>query len=396
MKKRKIIPAVLAILLIIGAGAYFGIQTYVRNRIVQALEELPTSAGNNDALAISSIDYSGLDFTLATRSIDLDDLRISGTMSMGGQKCGFAAQVKRARLAPVSETAIGHADLTGIGLQAQDQGDLSLSTLSLDDIAIPDEYFFSGPASDGLADRLLALPRPLFGKANLANLKIQPARDETPAVADSASIVWKSNLPLDFAVNLPAFSLPRTDMESLLGFALPGNGTLGGSLACSLAAAPNLPGASAAALKLSLSRLCDLDLSFTVQGISGFSWLSLLRDATFSDVYLTYHDSGLMACIARRLMPVAGAAAMALKIGARNLFRADGGHESATLSAIEAFIDRPGTLSCRSLAPFTPARALEAMSFGRLGSLFAIQAQPGPASLGQEMQGEPRHQEPAR
>ena len=215
-------------------------------------------------------------------------------------------------------------------------------------------------------------------------------------MAESATLTWKSNLPLEIAVDLPSFSVPGADVESLLGLALAGGKGLSGSFACSLGAAGNAPGASAVSLRLSLARLCDLDLSFTAQGIYDFSWLSLLRYATFSDVYLTYRDAGLMACVARRIMPVAEAAAMALKIAGRNLFRADNGQDSAAVADIEAFIDRPGTLSCRSLAPFTIGRALETMSFGRMGSLFAIQATPGPLGLGQEMREQARPFEEAR
>lgn len=387
MKKRKIIPAILVIIAALAAAAYFALQAYVQSRIAAALERLPASLGSDGPLVVSSLDYANLDFSLAARSVTIDGLRVAGTLAGDGQRSDFAVRVKSARLAPVSESSIGHAHLAGIAIQARNIGDFTAASLSLDDISIPDPYFFRGAAGDSLADRLLAMPKPLFGKLDLEKPGFAPAAGGGEAVAEYASLTWKSNRPLDFSLSVPAFSLPRADMASLLGFAIPGQGGLPGSLLLAMRGAENAPGASAVSLSLALARLCDLDLSFNVLGLSDFSWLALLSQATFSDVALTYRDAGLMACVARRIMPVAEAAAMALKIAGRNLFRADGGRDSATLSDIEAFIDRPGSLSCRGLAPFTLGSALQAMSFGRLGSLFAIQATPGPRSLRQEMQG---------
>lgn len=388
---RKVLFLTLPILLAIALIAYFAAQIYIQKRIAATLNGLVHAHGETRPMSITSVAYKDLSFILATRSLELSGIELRGELYGPDGRRHVTASAGSVRMAQVSTRSIGRLKLDSLRIETAGAWIVSLKSAIIDDISLPDDAFFDGLDGNNWLKRVLALPRPLFEKCLLSGLDASPATQpgQVASVAD-CKLAWPTANPIDITCQCSALALPKQELETSLGFALPHLDLVRGDASLSLlggdgALAAGLPSSMTVSGMLSANELCRLDFSFREAGVSELSWFDILRYATFSDVRVKYRDEGLFACLARRILPYAEAASMALKIAGGNLFRSGDPRDSQTLAGLEAFIDRPGTIELASKEPFSLARAIEQASLGRLGSIFALKATPGEKSLGQKM-----------
>lgn len=278
---------------------------------------------------------------------------------------------------------------------------LSVASLRLETVALPEKALLR-PLLRELERKELSETRlqealktafsgaePLAGKGVLAGLVV-PLADGAKDGAlrlDRAALTWRSAAPLDQELVLEGFSMPTAPLEAEAGFALPGLTTL--ALDATLAvrgtgAGPSGPERHSGTIEA--RSLCALGYDFTLDPQGYGAELAALR-GTYSGASLRYSDEGLIPRLAAGLMPSAEAAMMVIKVGLARFCSAPTAENAALRAALEAFVERPGSISLSARRPFNLLEAIVTIGEGDAGALVSATAEPGPLTLGQAMRG---------
>ncbi|MBD5626180.1 MAG: hypothetical protein HDQ90_01535 [Desulfovibrio sp.] len=230
-------------------------------------------------------------------------------------------------------------------------------------------------------------PEPLAGSCVLTGLvlPIADAPEGSDLRLQRAALTWRATKPLDQELAIEGFSMPTAPLTQAAGFALPGLSTL--ALDATLAvrgtgAGPSGPEQHSGTI--AVRELCTVAYAFTLDPQGYGAELAALR-GTYSGASLSYTDEGLLPRLAASFMPSAEAAMMVIKVGLARFCSGPAPENAALRTALETFVERPGSISLTARQPFTLLEAIVTVGEGNAGALVSAEATPGPLTLGQAM-----------
>lgn len=228
----------------------------------------------------------------------------------------------------------------------------------------------------------LALQQPLWRRLRIIDqvLSLNAGQHGYISIA-KGSFDWFATSPFEYGIKLTDFSLPASLLMELSGQHLYGLKTveLDMDISARTAGAEGYRHDG----NIGANRLGRLAWSFNVnRELFDFG---ALFSAGFSNLRASYTDAGLFAMLARNVSPTPELAMMAAKVAFAQVCAGENPQNAAMREALEAFVERPGTLSVRNRHDFSlPGLVLKAGQ-GNLGELFELTVNQGEQTLAEQM-----------
>lgn len=368
-------------------------------RLLRAL--LTDTAGMSGASA-NGPDAVDIIYGMAAERLRLADMTLD--MTLDGGKARISATCAEADVLNKEWRHVAEETFRDIRATFPDGQKLTLASLKYGTVALPEkaqlrallrELAVASPSEQRLRAALEALvsgPEPLVGELVLTDLALSVTPDNALDAQHALRLkrggsLWRASAPLDQELVVEGLSLPVASVEAATGLRFPGLSVL--VLDATAAVRGTGPQGSAASPdehtgNMTLRGLGRLDYAFTLASGGHASPEDILR-GTYSDLSLRYADEGLFAYLANGIMPSAEAAMMLIKVGLARFCSADTPENATLRAALETFVERPGTISLKSRAPFNLLEALLKAGDGDAGALFSATAEPGPRTLAESI-----------
>ncbi len=367
------------------------------------LRALLTGTADMPGASANGPDAVDIIYGMAAERLRLADMTLD--MTLDGGKARISATCAEADVVDKEWRHVAEETFRDIRATFPDGQKLTLASLKYGAVALPEkaqlrallrELAVASPSEQRLRAALEALvsgPEPLVGELVLTDLALSVTPDNTLDAQHALRLkrggsLWRASAPLDQELVVEGLSLPVASVEAATGLRFPGLSVL--VLDATAAVRGTGPQGSAAASPdehtgdMTLRGLGRLDYAFTLASGGHASPEDILR-GTYSDLSLRYADEGLFAYLANGIMPSAEAAMMLIKVGLARFCSADTPENATLRAALETFVERPGSISLKSRAPFNLLEALLQAGDGDAGALFSATAEPGPRTLAESI-----------
>lgn len=366
------------------------------------LRALLTGTADMPGASANGPDAVDIIYGMAAERLRLADMTLD--MTLDGGKARISATCAEADVLDKEWRHVAEETFRDIRATFPDGQKLTLASLKYGAVVLPEkaqlrallkELAVASPSEQRLRAALEALvsgPEPLVGELVLTDLALSVTPDNALDAQHALRLkrggsLWRASAPLDQELVVEGLSLPVASVEAATGLRFPGLSVL--VLDATAAVRGTGPQGSAASPdehtgNMTLRGLGRLDYAFTLASGGHASPEDILR-GTYSDLSLRYADEGLFAYLANGIMPSAEAAMMLIKVGLARFCSADTPENATLRAALETFVERPGTISLKSRAPFNLLEALLQAGDGDAGALFSATAEPGPRTLAESI-----------
>lgn len=367
------------------------------------LRALLTGTPGMSGASANGPDAVDIIYGMAAERLRLSDMTLD--MTLDGGKARISATCAEAGVLNKEWRHVAEETFRDIRATFPDGQRLTLASLKYGAVVLPEkaqlrallrELAVASPSEQRLRAALEAIvsgPEPLVGELVLTDLALSVTLDNALDAQHALRLkrggsLWRASAPLDQELVVEGLSLPVASVEAATGLRFPGLSVL--VLDATAAVRGTGPQGSAAASpdehtgNMTLRGLGRLDYAFTLASGGHASPEDILR-GTYSDLSLRYADEGLFAYLANGIMPSAEAAMMLIKVGLARFCSADTPENATLRAALETFVERPGTISLKSRAPFNLLEALLQAGDGDAGALFSATAEPGPRTLAESI-----------